>query len=75
MTDAVEQTLFICREATVFRIPPRAGAGGYRSGDWKIADKIFTGRVRVIAKGEVCEVRLEEAGRCVGSCIVLFHMR
>lgn len=66
--DAVEQTLFICREANVFRIPPRAGAGGYRSGDWKIADKIFTGRVRVIAKGELCEVRLEEAGRYVQIC-------
>lgn len=62
-TDAVEQTLFVCREVSVFRIPPRVGAGGYRSGDWKVADKIFTGRVRVIAKGEVCEVRLEEPGR------------
>lgn len=68
--DAVEQTLFICREANVFRIPPRVGAGGYRSGDWKIADKIFTGRVRVCAIGEVCEVRLEEVGRCV---IVVHH--
>ncbi len=65
MDDTIEQTLFIAREATVYRIPPRPAAGGHRSGDWKVADKIFTGRLRVIAKGDLCEVRLEDINRHV----------
>lgn len=68
----IEQTLFICREANVFKIPPRVGAGGYRSGDWRIADKIFTGRVKVVAKGDNCEVRLEDpnTGNLFATCPV-----
>lgn len=63
MAEQIEQTLYVCREANVFRLPPRVGAGGYRSGDWRIADKIFTGRVKVIAKGDDCEVRLEDPAK------------
>ena len=61
--DVVEHTLFICREVNVFKIPPRPAAGGHKSGDWKVADKIFTGRLRVAAIGEVCELRLEDSSR------------
>jgi adaptin ear-binding coat-associated protein 1/2 len=61
--DQIEQTLFIAREANVYRIPPRPGAGGHRSGEWKVADKLFTGRLRVISKGDICEVRLEDVNR------------
>lgn len=56
----IEQTLFICREVTVFRIPPRQGASGYRSGDWKIADQMFQGRLRVMSKGALCTLILED---------------
>ncbi|EFN52506.1 hypothetical protein CHLNCDRAFT_10071, partial [Chlorella variabilis] len=55
-----EHVLFVHRELDVFRIPPRTGAGGWRSGEWRVADKIFTGRVRVVAVGEKLEVRLED---------------
>ncbi|KAK9835140.1 hypothetical protein WJX81_000793 [Elliptochloris bilobata] len=55
----VEQTLFVCREAVLYKIPPRS-SGGHKSGDWLVSDKIFTGRVRVIAKGEIAEVRIED---------------
>lgn len=58
--DDLEQTLFVCREVNVFKIPPRVGAGGYRSGDWKLSDKIFTGRLRATAKGDDCLVKLED---------------
>lgn len=58
---ALEQILFVHKEIDVFRIPPRVGAGGWRSGEWRVADKIFTGRCRVVAQGEQLEVRLEDA--------------
>ena len=59
----IEQTLFVAKEVNVYKIPPRAGVKGHISGDWKVADKIFTGRLRVISIGDDCELRLEEPGR------------
>ena len=38
-------------------------AGGHKSGDWKVDDRIFEGRLRVVSIGELCELRLEETGR------------
>ncbi|KAI3430296.1 hypothetical protein D9Q98_004892 [Chlorella vulgaris] len=60
----MEQVLFVHRELDVYRIPPRVGAGGWRSGEWRMSDKIFTGRVRVVAVGEALEVRLEDPQSC-----------
>ena len=37
--------------------------GGHKSGDWKVADRIFEGRLRVVSIGELCELRLDETGR------------
>jgi hypothetical protein len=61
--DDVHQTLFICREAKVYRIPPRPGATGYRSGDWRVADNIFTGRLRMLDTSRECQIRLEDTSR------------
>lgn len=57
--ETVEQTLIVCREAALYKISPRS-SGGHKSGDWLVTDKIFSGRVRVIAKGELAEVRIED---------------
>lgn len=59
--DDIEHTLFVCRQVNLYRVPPKATAGGHKSGEWKVADKIFTGRLKVTAKGEAAEVRLEDA--------------
>ncbi|PSC67983.1 NECAP endocytosis associated isoform [Micractinium conductrix] len=56
----MEQVLFVQKELDVFRIPPRTGAVGFRSGEWRVADRIFTGRCRVVAQGDALEVRLED---------------
>ena len=69
---ALLQVLFVHRELDVFRIPPRTGAGGCRSGEWRVSDRIFSGRCRVVAQGDALEVRLEDptrwdAGRLAGS--------
>ena len=68
MDTEVEHTLFVCREVSAFQIPPRPAAGGHRSGDWKVADKVFTGRLRVVAKAQNCELRLEESNRYTEQC-------
>ncbi len=61
--DDIEHALFVCRQVSLYRVPPKATAGGHKSGEWKVADKIFTGRLKVTAKGEAAEVRLEDADR------------
>jgi hypothetical protein len=33
---------------------------GHRSGEWRVADKIFDGRLRVIARGDLLEIRVED---------------
>jgi hypothetical protein len=58
----MEQTLFICREVSLFKIPPRAGRG-HISGAWRIEDKIFTPRCRVVASEQTLEVRLEDPAK------------
>ena len=63
MGSEVEQTLFRCPEVDIFKIPPRPAAGGVRSGEWRLSDRIFTGRLRVIGAGERLEVRLEDSLR------------
>lgn len=59
--DDIEHTLFVCRQVNLYRVPPKATAGGHKSGEWKVADKIFTGRLKLTAKGDAAEVRLEDS--------------
>eukprot|EP00198_Chlamydomonas_reinhardtii_P011483 XP_001700820.1 predicted protein [Chlamydomonas reinhardtii] len=59
----IEQTLHVARSISVYRIPPRPGAQGWRSGDWLVSDKLFQGRLRIVAKGELCEIRMEDVNR------------
>lgn len=56
----MEQVLFVHKDLDVYRIPPRVGAGGWRSGEWRVGDRIFSGRCRVVATGPALEVRLED---------------
>lgn len=57
--DVVEHTLYVNRCVKVYCIPPRPGAGGHRSGEWRVADEIFSGRLRMLSIGEKIEIRLE----------------
>lgn len=63
MTD-YEQVLFVCRSVDLFRIPPRAASTGHKSGEWRVQDKVFTARCRVVARGSELEVRLEDPNTC-----------
>lgn len=61
----------------MFKIPPRPDAGGFHSGEWRIADKIFTGRLRVVSIRNAFELRLEDVstGDLFALCPVPFGQR
>ena len=56
----VERTLTILPEIHVYSLPPRPSAGGWKCQDWPKTNHIFTGRVRVTAKGANCVIKLED---------------
>lgn len=61
--EVVEQTLAQFREVNLYKIPPRSGASGHRSGSWQVADKVFTGRLRVVSTNDDCEIRVIDPQR------------
>lgn len=54
-----QQTLLDVDECHVFKLPPRQSAAGYKAEEWE-GCHIWTGKCKVLAKGEMCEVRLED---------------
>lgn len=58
--ECIERTLAVFREVAAYKIPPRMGSGGVKSGDWLVDDKIFTGRLMVVDCGKACELRLTD---------------
>ncbi|CAK9237376.1 unnamed protein product [Sphagnum troendelagicum] len=71
--EALEHTLLIVREVSVYKIPARSSSGGYKCAEWLQSDKIWTGRLKVISLKEKCEVRLEDpnTGELFAACPVL----
>lgn len=61
--EAVVQTLAQFREVSLYKIPPRSGASGHKSGNWLSADKLFTGRLRVISRNDECELQVIDVSR------------
>jgi len=55
-----QQTLVDIDGCDVFKIPPRSSAAGYKAEEWDNC-QIWSGRCRVLAKGDICEIRLEDS--------------
>nr|CAG4644389.1 EOG090X0G5X [Lepidurus arcticus] len=55
-----ENVLLVKTEVFVFKIPPRTTNRGYRAADWNLAVPEWTGRLRVVVKGEECTLKLED---------------
>ncbi|XP_033113597.1 adaptin ear-binding coat-associated protein 2-like [Anneissia japonica] len=70
-----ESVLCVKPEAFVYKIPPRATNRGYRAADWKLDQPDWTGRLKVIAKGKSCFVKLEDksTGELFAECPVDAH--
>ncbi|EUC66314.1 adaptin ear-binding coat-associated protein [Rhizoctonia solani AG-3 Rhs1AP] len=59
--DDIESILFICREAMVFKIPPRQSNAGYRAAEWgDLGSPLWKGRMRIIERNTGCMIRLED---------------
>eukprot|EP00301_Raphidiophrys_heterophryoidea_P018749 c3753_g1_i1.p1 GENE.c3753_g1_i1~~c3753_g1_i1.p1 ORF type:complete len:293 (+),score=75.64 c3753_g1_i1:66-944(+) len=69
--DSFERTIWACSECFMYKIPPR-GPNGYIASEWKEADFIFKGRVKVTEEGDKCEIRVEDpaTGKLFASCPV-----
>eukprot|EP00966_Prymnesium_polylepis_P301727 6971157-Prymnesium_polylepis.1 len=55
-----EITLTVLKEAHIYKLPPRPNAGGWRCQDWPKTNFIFQARVKIVARGAQCTVRLED---------------
>jgi hypothetical protein len=54
----VEMVRTSIKDAHVFKLPPRPGAGGWRGADWRDADKIWVGTVRVVERANTTSIVL-----------------
>uniref|UniRef100_A0A182M8Q8 NECAP PHear domain-containing protein n=1 Tax=Anopheles culicifacies TaxID=139723 RepID=A0A182M8Q8_9DIPT len=55
-----ESVVLVKQEVFVYKIPPRQSNRSYRAADWNLLDPIWTGRLRMVAKGRSLCVKLED---------------
>ncbi|KAM7346957.1 NECAP-like protein CG9132 [Cochliomyia hominivorax] len=55
-----ESVLIVKPEVFIYKIPPRANNRGYRAADWNLGEPTWTGRMRLVAKGTQCNLKLED---------------
>ncbi|CAL8338594.1 unnamed protein product [Merluccius merluccius] len=55
-----ESVICVKPEVHVYRIPPRASNRGYRAADWKLDEPAWTGRMKILSKGKVAFIKLED---------------
>uniref|UniRef100_T1JKH1 NECAP PHear domain-containing protein n=1 Tax=Strigamia maritima TaxID=126957 RepID=T1JKH1_STRMM len=55
-----ENILLIKPEVFVFRIPPRTTNRGYKAADWNLQTPDWTGRMRLVCKGNEVVMKLED---------------
>ncbi|KAH8852169.1 NECAP-like protein isoform 3 [Schistosoma japonicum] len=67
-----ESVLLVKNEVFVYQIPPRQSNRGYRANDWNLEAPMWTGRLRVVAKGKDLVIRLEDknSGQLYAKCPV-----
>jgi hypothetical protein len=68
--DTYESVILVKPSVFVFNIPPRASNRGYRAADWNLAEPAWTGRMRLISKGNECAIKLEDknSGELFAKC-------
>jgi len=60
MDQETETTLLILRECFVYKIPTRTTSSGHKAADWNVDTYLWSGRCKVVARGEVCCIKLED---------------
>ncbi|CAB3378760.1 Hypothetical predicted protein [Cloeon dipterum] len=68
--ETYESVLLVKNEVFVFKIPPRATNRGYRAADWNLAEPEWTGRMKLVSKGNDCTIKLEDknSGELFAKC-------
>lgn len=57
-----ERVLLVKPTVYVYKIPPLMSASrGFRAADWNLAQPDWTGRIRLISRGEKCFLRIEDS--------------
>jgi len=61
LNDEIESILYICREVSVYKIPPLKANEGHRAGDWgDLAKPLWKGRLRIIEKSAGATLQFED---------------
>lgn len=60
MSEDVAVTLFRAKEVFLYRVPPRASAGGHRASDWGLGNPLATASIDVRATDDSITIRLFE---------------
>lgn len=68
--ESYESVLLVKNEVFVFKIPPKTSNRGYRAADWNLQEPQWTGRMRLVAKGEELIMKLEDktSGELFAKC-------
>lgn len=62
MAEEYERVLLVKPTVYVYKIPPLMSATrGFRAADWNLAQPDWTGRLRLISKGDNCFLRIEDS--------------
>ncbi|KAL0946811.1 hypothetical protein HGRIS_012980 [Hohenbuehelia grisea] len=60
--DEIESILYICREVSVYKIPPLRANEGHRANDWgDLAQPLWKGRLRIIEKSSGATILFEDS--------------
>nr|XP_027194781.1 NECAP-like protein CG9132 [Dermatophagoides pteronyssinus] len=70
--DDYERILLVKPDVHVYKIPPRVSNRAYRASDWNLDAPDWNCRLRLIAKGDECFIKLDEksTGQFFGKCPV-----
>ncbi|KAK0178676.1 hypothetical protein PV327_007545 [Microctonus hyperodae] len=68
--ETYESVLLVKSEVFVFKIPPRPSNRGHRAADWNLQDPSWTGRMRLVSKGDSISLKLEDkiSGELFAEC-------
>ncbi|CAH0406567.1 unnamed protein product [Chilo suppressalis] len=68
--ETYESVLLVKNEVFVFKIPPKTSNRGYRAADWNLQEPQWTGRMRLVSKGEELIMKLEDktSGELFAKC-------
>ncbi|KAL3918011.1 MAG: hypothetical protein SGPRY_006173 [Prymnesium sp.] len=66
----VESLLWTCKECYVYQIPPLKSESGHRANDWDVNKWLWSGTLKVVAKGNTLSVLLvdNDTGQLFASC-------